>query len=151
MWKKALLLFSLFALVATVTAPLLGDADARARSFRSPSKSYSKTPAKSQDSVNNGSTASKSSTTAGSAATTANRGFFSGGSFLKGMMIGGLAGMLFGGLFGGMGFMGDILGLMINLIAIIALFAIIRAVFDAIKRKRESQRPQYPNDQQRRW
>ena len=150
MWKKALLLFSLFALVATVTAPLLGDADARARSFRSPSKSYSKTPAKSQSSVNNGSTASKS-TTAGSAANTANRGFFSGGSFLKGMMIGGLAGMLFGGLFGGMGFMGNILGFLINLIAIVALFAIIRAAFDAFKRKRESQRPQYPNDQQRRY
>jgi len=149
MWKKALLLFSLLALVASAAAPLMGDADAK-RSFRSPSKSYSKTPAKSQSSVNNGSTTSKSSAT-GSAATTANRGFFSGGSFLKGMMIGGLAGMLFGGLFGGMGFMGNILGFMINLIAIIALFAIIRAVFDAIKRKRESQRSQYPNDQQRRY
>lgn len=148
MWKKALLLFSLFALVATVAAPLIDDADAR-RSFRSPSKSYSKTPAKSPNSVNNGSTSSRSTT--GSAATTANRGLFGGGSFLKGMMIGGLAGMLFGGLFAGMGFMGNILGLMINLIAIIALFAIIRAVFDAIKRRRESQRPQYPNDQQRRW
>jgi len=150
MWKKALLLFSLFALVAAVAAPLLGDADARARSFRSPSKSFTKTPAKSQSSVNNGSTTSKSSAT-GSAATTANRGFFSGGSFLKGMMIGGLAGMLFGGVFGGMGFMGNILGFMINLIAIFALFAIVRAVLDAFRRKRESQRPQYPDDQQRRY
>lgn len=150
MWKKALLLFSLFALVATAVSPLIDGADAKPRSFRSGTKSFTKTPAKSDSSVNSGTTASKS-TTAGSASSTANRGLFGGGSFMKGMMIGGLAGMLFGGLFGGMGFMGEMLGLMINVLAIVALFAIVRAVFTAIRRKRESQRPQYPNDQQRRW
>ncbi|MBW5446540.1 hypothetical protein GE107_10765 [Cohnella sp. CFH 77786] len=142
-----MLLFSLFTFTFAVTAPLYDSAEAKPRSFRSGTKSFTNTPNKSQSSVNSGS-AAKSTT--GAAATTANRGFFSGGSFLKGMMIGGLAGLLFGGLFGGMGFMGNVLGFLVNLIAIVALFMIIRAVFDAIRRRRSAQRPEYPN-QHRRW
>ncbi|WP_206424295.1 hypothetical protein [Cohnella candidum] len=148
MWKKALLLFSLFTFTLAVTAPLYHTADAKPRSFRSGTKSFTKTPSKSQSSVNSGTTSKTGTTSA--AASTANRGFFSGGSFLKGMMIGGLAGMLFGGMFGGMGFMGNIFGFMVNLIAIVVLFAIIRAVFDALRRRRNPpNRTDYPNE--RRW
>ncbi|WP_276351471.1 hypothetical protein [Cohnella caldifontis] len=147
MWKKALLVLSLFAFVFAVSAPLAGHADAKPRSFSSGVKSYSKTPSKSQGSVNNGTT-SKSTTGTSAAASTANRGFFSGGGFWKGMMVGGLAGMLFGGMFGGMGFMGNVLGFMVNVIGIILLIAVIRALF--FRRRQDPPRPDYPN-QGRRW
>jgi predicted lipid-binding transport protein (Tim44 family) len=150
MFKKVLLLFSLFAFVATVTAPLIDSADAK-RSFRSGTKTFTKTPAKSDTSVNSGTTARSSTNTTGTAASSANRGMFGGGSFLKGMMIGGLAGLLFGGLFANMGFMGELLGLMINVLAIVALIAIVRAVFASIRKKRDSERPNYVNPNDRRW
>jgi predicted lipid-binding transport protein (Tim44 family) len=145
MWKKALLAFSLLAFTVVVSVPH-DEADARPRSFRSPTKSFNKTPAQSNNMFKSN-TSSKSKASA--SGTTANRGFFSGGSFLKGMMIGGIAGMLFGHMFGGMGMMGNMLGFMLNLVALFALFWIIRSVFDAIRRRRDSQRPNYPND--RRW
>jgi predicted lipid-binding transport protein (Tim44 family) len=148
MWKKALLVLSLFAFTFVVSAPLAGHADAKPRSFSSGVKSYSKTPSQSQNTFNSGTTSK--STTGTTAASTANRGFFSGGGFWKGMMVGGLAGMLFGGLFGGLGFMGNLLGFMVNLIGIVILFVLIRAAFNAFRRRQDPPRPDYPN-QGRRW
>lgn len=145
MWKKALLVLSLFAFTLVVTTVPAGDADAKPRSFSSGKKSFSKTPSQSQDGVSKSSTTNKSS--ASTAGTTANRGFFSGGSFMKGMMIGGLAGMLFGGLFGSLGALGNILGFLVNILALFVLFAVFRAIYDAFKRRREAQRPNHD----RRW
>src|SRR5690606_41631811 len=51
----------------------------------------------------------------GSAATTKSGGLFGGSSFMKGMMLGGLAGLLFGGMFANMGAFGEIFGLLINI------------------------------------
>ena len=48
-------------------------------------------------------------------------------------MIGGLAGMLFGGLFANMGFMGNILGLFINLIAVFVVIGLIRKIYTMFK------------------
>ncbi|QED46509.1 hypothetical protein [Cytobacillus dafuensis] len=56
--------------------------------------------------------------------------------FLKGLAFGGLAGLLFGGLLGNLGVLGSILGLFINIMAIMALVLIIRKVFTSLKRKR---------------
>ncbi|NMD72517.1 hypothetical protein HHO41_19800 [Bacillus sp. DNRA2] len=56
---------------------------------------------------------------------------------MKGLMLGGLAGLLFGGLFGGMGFFGSILGLLVNVFAIIILFNIIRKIYVMIKDKKK--------------
>jgi predicted lipid-binding transport protein (Tim44 family) len=144
MWKRALLLLSLFAFTIAVTVPV-DSADARPRSFSSGKKSFSKTPSHSQNSVSKSSTTNKSS--ASSAGTTANRGFFSGGSFMRGMMIGGLAGMFFGSMFGGMGAIGNIFGFLVNVIALFVLFAVFRGIYDAIKRRRQ---PHNPNND-RRW
>lgn len=66
---------------------------------------------------------------------------FSGGSFMKGLMIGGLAGMLFGGLFGNMGFFGEILGLLVNLMALFALFMLVVMIFRKFKDRRKPPRP----------
>ncbi len=54
---------------------------------------------------------------------------------MKGLMLGGLAGMLFGGLFGGMGFLGNLLGLAVNLLAIYAIIAVVVWLFRRFKRR----------------
>ncbi|OXS61065.1 hypothetical protein B1A99_05935 [Cohnella sp. CIP 111063] len=142
MWKKMMIMMSLFAFTIAVTVPA-DYADARPRSFSSGKKSFNKTPAQSQDGVSKSSTTNSSSGT--SAAGTGNRGFFSGGSFMKGLMIGGLAGLLFGGMFG-TGFFANMLGLLVNVLALFVLFVVFRAAYDAFKRRRQNQNPQ-----QRRW
>jgi predicted lipid-binding transport protein (Tim44 family) len=144
MWKKALLLLSLFAFTIAVTIPV-DSADARPRSFSGGKKSFSNTPSKSQSGVSSSSTTNKSSSTSG---TSTNRGLFGGGSFMKGMMIGGLAGMLFGGMFGS-GAFGNMMGFLLNAIALFVLFAVIRGIYEAIKRRRQPQQ-QDPNNN-RRW
>lgn len=63
------------------------------------------------------------------------RGFTAGG-FARGLFLGGLAGMLFGGLFGNMGFLGSILGLFVNIMAIVFLFMIIRRIFSYFTNRR---------------
>ncbi|HHW38785.1 MAG TPA: hypothetical protein GXX18_16400 [Bacillales bacterium] len=69
---------------------------------------------------------------------TAKKGFSSGG-FMKGLMVGGLAGLLFGGLFANMGFLGSILGLMINVLAIMVLISLIRSIFTYFKNKKKKE------------
>jgi hypothetical protein len=78
------------------------------------------------------------STSSTKSTATKNKGFFSGG-LMKGLMIGGLAGLLFGSLFANMGMLGSILGLMINVFAIIILINIIRMVFTALKKKKKQE------------
>lgn len=114
-------------------------ADAKPRGgFKSPKQSYTQTPKKS-DNVSQTNPGTKTGTTAG----TTKPGFFSGGSLMKGLMIGGLAGLMFGSLFSGMGAFGNILGLLINLIAIFAVIMLIRVAFAYLRSKRN------PPDQRR--
>jgi len=135
MWKKALIVLGLFAFTIAVTVPA-DYADARPRSFSSGKSTFKKNPVQSQDQVNKSSTTDKSSSSTG---TSTNRGgLFSGGSFMKGMMIGGLAGLLFGGFFG-TGFFANMMGFIVNALALFVLFLIIRGIFDAIKRRRQTQ------------
>lgn len=148
MWKKMLLVFTLFAFTAVVVIPA-DDADAARRGISSGKRSYTKTPAKAQDNVSK-STTKDSGSTAGAGTTTQKRGFTSGGGFMKGLMIGGIAGMLFGGMFGGMGFFGDILGLLVNLAAIFFVVVLIMGIVNSLRRRRQHQ-PQGPDDQNRRW
>lgn len=144
MWKKALLLLSLLAFTVVVSVPA-DQADAARKSFSSGKKSFTQTPKKSTDSVSKTTTGTKTNT--GATGTTTQRGFFSGGSLMKGLMIGGIAGLLFGSVFSGMGGFGNFLGLIVNVLAIIVLISIIRAVFSSFRRNRNQQRP----DDSRRW
>ena len=111
-------------------------ADAKPRGgLKSPRQGVT-TPSKPAENVSRSDSGTKATNPA--TGTTANRGgLFGGGSFMKGLMIGGLAGMLFGGLFGSMGFLGEILGLMINLLALFLLFAVIRAIFVYFRDRRK--------------
>ncbi|MFC4777663.1 hypothetical protein ACFO9Q_12770 [Paenibacillus sp. GCM10023252] len=129
--KKGLLV--MMALTVFFAFGLSGYADAKPRGggIKSPKQSYTQTPKKSTDNVSQ----SNPSKTSGS--TTKKPGFFSGGSFLKGMMIGGLAGLLFGSMFG-TGFFANMMGFLINLLAIFALIAVIRAVFTYFRNKRQT-------------
>ncbi|WP_315969829.1 hypothetical protein [Bacillus testis] len=65
-----------------------------------------------------------------------------GGGFMKGMLFGGLAGMLFGGLFGNMGAFGALLGLVVNVLAIVVLISIVVKIISLFtnKRRREEDR-----------
>ncbi|KEQ24311.1 hypothetical protein [Paenibacillus tyrfis] len=128
MLKKLSLILMACMLVFSFTAPGMVDA----KGYKSSKKSYTPSSSNTTQTPNNGinktePAASKSPT--GTAATPAKKpGFFSGG-LMKGLMIGGLAGLLFGSLFGGMGFLGDLLGLMVNVLAIVVLFVVIRKIF----------------------
>ncbi|SEM80438.1 hypothetical protein [Paenibacillus sp. OV219] len=138
--KKGILLLMAFALFFAFS---VGSADAKPRGggFKSPKKSYTQTPSKPADNVNKSTTGTTKSGAATS--TTTKRGFFSGGSFMKGLMIGGLAGMLFGGMFGGMGFLGDFFGLIINVLAIYILIVAIRGIFHYFKTRRKPSNPEH--------
>lgn len=63
-----------------------------------------------------------------SAANQKQKGAFSSGGLMKGLMLGGLAGLLFGGLLANMGVLGSLLGLMVNVLAVVALIMVIRKI-----------------------
>ncbi|MBB3110398.1 putative lipid-binding transport protein (Tim44 family) [Paenibacillus phyllosphaerae] len=140
--KKGLLLMMAFTLIFAIFATT---ADAKPRgAIKSPKQSYTQTPKKSTDNVQQSNTGTKAGTT--STAATTKRGFFSGGGLMKGLMIGGIAGLLFGSMFAGMGFLGNIIGLMLNVFAIVILIMAIRGIYMYFKNRRK---PQFPNDRGR--
>ncbi len=88
----------------------------------------------------NNSTFNKSQNTNKAKATGATkRGFFSGGGLMRGLMIGGLAGLLFGGVFANLGAFGSFLGLLINIVAIVFVFNIVRSIIVSIRAKKRKE------------
>ncbi|MGN7478247.1 hypothetical protein ACTHOQ_10340 [Solibacillus silvestris] len=79
---------------------------------------------------NNGTTTKKDNT---------NKASSNKGGLMKGLMLGGLAGLLFGSLFAGMGMLGNILGLLINVAAIAAIVFFLVKIYQLIKRKKEKE------------
>ncbi|WP_273131160.1 hypothetical protein ACNRWW_07010 [Metabacillus sp. HB246100] len=77
----------------------------------------------------------KSSTTTSSNTTTKSKT----GSIMKGIFLGGLAGLLLGGLLSNFGILGSIIGLFINMLAIFAVIFIIRKVYSYFKNKRKNE------------
>lgn len=143
--KRVLMVVMAFTLLFATVTPDFADAR-RGGGFKSGRQGFTTTPKQSntqqsntqQSNVNrNDNTRNGSATTTGTAANTGNRGFFSGGGLMRGLMIGGLAGMMFGGLFGGMGMLGNILGLMINMLAIFAIVGLAMSLYQSFKRRRE--------------
>lgn len=65
--------------------------------------------------------------------TSAARGF-TGGGFMRGMIFGGLSGLLFGSLLSQMGGFGMIAGLLINILAVVAIIALIRYLFVSFRK-----------------
>ncbi|CAM4406570.1 putative lipid-binding transport protein (Tim44 family) [Paenibacillus endophyticus] len=129
--KKGFIVMLAFALFLTLGFGQHADAKPRGGGIKSPKQSVTQNPKKSEN-VNQTNPGTKAGTTAGAT----KPGFFGGGSLMKGLMIGGLAGLMFGSLFAGMGAFGNILGLMINLLAIFAIIMLIRVAFVYLKSKR---------------
>lgn len=70
----------------------------------------------------------------------------SSGGMMKGLFLGGLAGMLFGGLLANMGALGPIVGMMINVLAILLLALLIKKVISMLfskKKKEDDQKWQH--------
>jgi len=139
--KKVLIFFLAFTVLFAFTAS--DYADARRGGFSSGKRSFTTTPKKSTESNISRSDAgvNGSATKAATGTSTAQRGFFSGGSFWKGMMIGGLAGLLFGSLFGDMGMLGAMLGFLINILAIVVIVSLIRRIYLFFKNQKKKQEP----------
>lgn len=132
MLKRVMLLMMTFTVFFTFTAPEFADAR-RGGGFKSGPRTYKPAPKKPAQSEYQNTTGNRTGTQAGTPTT--NRGFFSGGSFMRGMMIGGFAGLLFGGLFGNMGFFGNILGLAVNLLAIYVIIIAVMALYRRFKKQ----------------
>lgn len=62
------------------------------------------------------------------------------GSIMKGLLFGGLAGLMLGGLLANLGSLGAIIGLLINVLAIVVLISVIRKIFTHFKKKREEEK-----------
>jgi predicted lipid-binding transport protein (Tim44 family) len=132
--KRVMMIVMAFTLFFAVTAPDF--ADAKRSGFKSGSRGFTTTPKKSTTDNVKQSDSTKGSM-AGTSGTTAKRGFFSGGSLMKGMMIGGLAGFLFGSMFSGMGAFGNIIGFLINMFAI---YLVVMLVMSFFRRRKERRR-----------
>lgn len=128
-----------FSSVGTVIPFLDHVQNAEAKSYKSGKKSYNTSPGSTNNNVQNkdsgtNSTVNKSTTT-DKPTSTQTKGGFSSGGLMKGLFIGGLAGLLFGSLFSDMGLIGNILGFAINAAAIILIVFICMKIYQLIKRK----------------
>ncbi|MFJ8235943.1 hypothetical protein ACIQ34_09385 [Ureibacillus sp. NPDC094379] len=123
-----------------------GDQTAEAKSYKSGKKSFNSNNGgtnnfqKSDDgtgtsSVNKATTNNNNKTTG----TTTNKGGFFGGGLMKGLFIGGLAGLLFGSLFSDMGLIGNLLGFLINAAAIVFIVFICIKIYQMMKRKKDKE------------
>lgn len=133
---------SLFLFGMTVTT-MIDVVDAKGRgSFRSGVKKYKPNPNK-FNSSNSANRANRSNDTKTSnTMTTQKRGFFGDGSLMRGLMIGGIAGLLFGGL-SNLGFFGNILGVMINVFTLLLLISLVIFIIQKLKNRRKSSTPEH--------
>ncbi|RKD26028.1 hypothetical protein BEP19_01220 [Ammoniphilus oxalaticus] len=142
--------FALFTAVVLTLAPLgvitlgLVDDHAEARrgggGYKSGPRSFKPSaPPKNSSNVTPGNTQRNSNVNQGTNTRTNNpAGAQSNrGGVMRGMLYGGLAGLLFGSLFAGMGGFGALLGLAVNVLAIMVLFMVARRVISYFKEKRD--------------
>lgn len=118
-----------------------GEQTAEAKSYKSGKKSFNSNTGTTNNDTGTTGTVNKATTTNKSTntTTTANKGGFTGGGLMKGLFIGGLAGLLFGSLFADMGLIGNILGFLINAAAIIFIVFICIKIYHMLKRKKDKE------------
>jgi len=117
---------------------------AEAKSYKSGKKSYNTSPGTTNNNMQNkdsdsNSTVNKSTTTNKSTSTTTNKGGFFGGGLMRGLFIGGLAGLLFGSLFSDMGLLGNLLGFVINAAAIVFIVFLCIKIYQMLTRKKNQE------------
>lgn len=106
-----------------------------AKSYKSGKKGFNFNSNKSNTNNNSLFQNNKNNSSKSKANTNKNGGLMSGG-LMKGLMLGGLAGLLFGGLLGNLGMLGSLLGFAVNILAIVILFAIVRKIFTFFTKKK---------------
>ena len=140
--KKGLLTLLVFAVTFTLSFGFLADsADAkRGGGLKSNKQSFTQQPKTEANKTDNASaTQTKNNTTTPNSAQTTKQGglFGNSGGFLKGLALGGLAGLLFGSMFGNMGAFGEILGFMVNLLVIFGVIMVIRALWTYVRNSKK--------------
>jgi len=112
-------------LFTPISGFLVGDhvTTVSAKGYKSGKKSFNSNT-NSPSLIKKDDTQQKSSTTKSSTTTKPKAG-----SLMKGLFLGGLAGLLLGGLLSNLGILGSLIGLVINVLAIFAVIFIIRKVF----------------------
>lgn len=58
------------------------------------------------------------------------------GGFLKGLFLGGVAGLLFGSLLGNLGMLGSILGFLVNMMVLVAIVIVIQKIVTSLFRNK---------------
>lgn len=136
MKKIATMMFALTLLFTTVGMVILtNDTEVEAKSYKSGKKGFQPNKSNIQkDKDSNTSNVTK--TTKDNTNNT--KGGFSSGGFMRGLLVGGLAGLLFGSLFADMGVLGSILGLLINVGAILLIVYFVFKIYNVMKRKNEA-------------
>ncbi|MBF8418231.1 hypothetical protein [Heyndrickxia coagulans] len=117
-----------------------------ARGYRSVKRSYQSvpkttTPSSKQQSHYQSKTNQNINPISGNKANSASSS--SRGSFVKGMLLGGLGGMLFGSMFSHLGGLGTALTAMVNILIFIALILIVIKLFQSIFGNRKKDREAY--------
>ena len=149
MKKLSAILLAFTLVFSSVGSVILFDGvqTAEAKSYKSGKKSFNSNNGSSNNiqnndngtgtsSVNKATTNNNNKTTG---TTTANKGGFFGGGLMRGLFIGGLAGLLFGSLFSDMGLIGNLLGFLINAAAIIFIVFICIKIYQMMKRKKDKE------------
>jgi len=138
--KRWLALFLIFALVLSPFG--FGDhvADAK-RMYKSGIKSFDGTSTIPKNNVQNN--ISKTNTVPQAPVTTGKTATATKGSFVKGMIMGGLAGLLLGSLIDDLGFFGTLLALFINLLFIVLVIFFIRKFILYMKKLNKEKEKDY--------
>ncbi len=131
-------LFSAMLAITLLLTPvggfMLGDhvSTVQAKGYKSGKKSFNSNTNTNSPSLFKKEDSQQKSTTTKSATTKPKTG-----GIMKGLFLGGLAGLLLGGLLSNLGVLGSIIGLFINVIAIFAVIMIIRKIFTYFMKKRK--------------
>ncbi len=116
---------------------------AEAKSYKSGKKGFSSTPGSNNTNIQNKDADTTNTSTVNKSTnntnTTNKGGGFTAGGLMKGLFVGGLAGLLFGSLFSDMGMIGNILGFAINAIAIVVIIALCVKIFQMITRRKDKE------------
>lgn len=133
--KKLLAVFLAFALFFSPVGHIIFDDEpvAEAKRYKSGKKSFNVDKQKTPTQSNIKKEKDKQNDTNSPAAKKNNNS----GGLMKGLLFGGLAGLLFGGLLANMGALGSIVGLLVNILAILALVLLIKKVVTMIFSKKK--------------
>ncbi|MCQ2009992.1 hypothetical protein NOM01_08215 [Sporolactobacillus sp. STSJ-5] len=131
--KKIMAAFLALTLIFTPVGNFVfhrSDQQVSARGYRSGVKSF-------QSNRGTGTTSFFKSNRSQNARTGTSAKNFTGGSFMRGMIFGGLSGLLFGSLFSHLGGFGMMAGFLINLIAILVVISLIRYIITSFSRRKK--------------